>query len=445
MATEVLMPQMGADMSEGILLRWLVQEGAHIERGDPIAEIETDKANVEIEAFESGTFLQTLAREGEVIPVGKPIALIGAEGEAAGAGKRESKAVAVQAAPESPAQARTAMASPVPEQAAAPTNGGSAKAGAVSRPAPDSAEPLPGEARRRSGRVRASPLARRIAEEWGVDLSTITGTGPDGRIVRRDIEAAAQAKGAAPAPAAAPVHAPATAAPPVTAQPEAELRPLSRIRQTIARRMAASKRDMPHYYVTIEIDMTDAAAFREQVNASDKDLHVTVNDIIVRATAVALERHPEFNALFSEGGITIRPQINVCIAIALDEGLIAPAIIDTNKKSLRQTSFETRDLAERARSGRLRPEEYGSGTFTVSNLGMYGIDTLLAIIQPGQSAILGIGAATPRPVVRDGEIVVRRMMTAGLSADHRATDGAQGAQFLQTLRDVLEHPLRLVL
>ena len=201
---------------------------------------------------------------------------------------------------------------------------------------------------------------------------------------------------------------------------------------------------MPHYYVTIDADMTETGTLREQINASAEGVHLTVNDFIVRATAIALEKHPEFNALFTEGGITIRPQINVCIAIALDEGLIAPAILDANRKSLRQISVEIHDLAERARSGRLRPDEYAAGTFTVSNLGMYGTDILLPIIQPNQSAILGIGAVAPKPVVIGEEIVARRMMTVGLAADHRATDGAQGAQFLQTMRDLLEHPLRLL-
>ncbi len=291
-----------------------------------------------------------------------------------------------------------------------------------------------------------------MAEEWAVDLSTLAGTGPDGRIVRRDVEAAARASAASRdggAPAAtktvAPAPAPAAAGPALYEQPDAELRPLSKIRQTIARRMAMTKRDMPHYYVTVNVDMTDAVALRKQINASEENLRVSLNDIVVRATALALRLHPEFNALFSEGGITIRPRVNVCIAIALDEGLIAPAIIDTDTKGLRQLSIETHDLAERARAGKLRADEYGAGTFTVSNLGMYGIETLLAIIQPGQSAILGVGAVEERPVVREGAVVVRSMMTVGLSADHRATDGAQGAAYLQTLRALLEAPVRLML
>ncbi len=432
MATEVLMPQMGADMTEGTLLRWLVAEGDEVKRGDPIAEIETDKANVEIEAFESGTFLRVLVAEGDVVEVGKPIAVIGAAGEEPKPGAREAREATPQAAPENPAQARTVTARPSsPDEAPA---GGSHRAGAVSRPAGsgDGQEPGPATA---AGRVKASPLARRVAEEWKIDLATVTGTGPYGRIVRSDVEAARTAR---PAPAKPEAKGP---APPS----EAELRPLSRIRQTIARRMAASKRDMPHYYVTTEVDMTEAIGLRQQINSADDGLRVTVNDLVLRATALAIERHPEFNALYSEGGMTVRTQINVCMAVALDEGLIAPAILDTSRKSLRQISVETRDLAERARGGMLTPDEYTAGTFTVSNLGMYGVDTLLAIIQPGQGAILGVGAATPRAVVRDGQIVARTMMTASLAADHRATDGAQGAQFLRTLRELLEHPLRLLL
>ena len=403
---EVLMPQMGADMSEGVLLRWLVALGDKVERGQAIAEIETDKANIEIEAFEGGTLQRTLVEEGATVPVGAPIAILG---EGSGA----------------PAASVAKTAAPV---------------AAVAAPAP-AATPVPVAPVRAAGeRVIASPVARRMALDTGVDLATVTGSGPGGRIVRRDMEAA---KGRAPVAAAL------TAAPmgngAAPAPVAAHLEPLSRMRQTIARRMGASKREMPHYYVTIDVDMTDAVGLRRQMNALDEKAKVSVNDLIVRAAALGLVLHLEFNNLYTEEGMSVRPQINVCIAIALDEGLIAPALLDTNRLSLKELGAQTRDLAERARSGKLTPEEYSAGTFTISNLGMYGIDVLIPIIQPNQSAILGVGAVKPRAVVRDGQVGARDMMTLALAADHRASDGAQGAEFLAVVRDMLEQPLRLVL
>ena len=407
---EVMMPQMGADMTEGVLLRWLVAPGDKVERGQAIAEIETDKANIEIEAFESGTLQQTLVAEGATVPVGAPIAVLG-DGAVAPAKASATAATAEKAA------APAATPSPAPVQAAAPA----APAGVA------------GE------RVIASPVARRMAQDMGIELSTVSGSGPGGRIVRRDVEAA---KDRAPVAAAARTNG---AAPARVAEAAAHLEPLSKMRQTIARRMSASKREMPHYYVTVDVDMTDAVALRRQMNAIDEQSKVSVNDLIVRATALGLERHPEFNNLYTDEGMSVRPQINVCIAIALDEGLIAPAIVDTSRLSLKELGQWTRDLAERTRNGKLTPEEYNVGTFTFSNLGMYGIDVLIPIIQPNQSAILGVGAVKPRAVVRDGQIVARDMMTLALAADHRASDGAQGAQFLAVVRDMLEQPLRLVL
>ncbi|MSQ61222.1 MAG: 2-oxo acid dehydrogenase subunit E2 [Dehalococcoidia bacterium] len=408
---EVLMPQMGADMSEGVLLRWLVAPGDRVERGQAIAEIETDKANIEIEAFEAGTLQRTLVAEGATVPVGAPIAILGEGGGA-------------PAASAAPATAAAAPASTVAAIVAAATP--------AAAPAPVAPMRAVGE------RVIASPVARRMAQDTGVDLSTLSGSGPGRRIVRRDVEAA---KGRAPV-AAAPAAAGNGAAPAAVA---AHLEPLSRMRQTIARRMGASKREMPHYYTTVDVDMTDAVALRRQMNALDEQSKVSVNDLIVRAAALGLALHPEFNNRYTEEGMSVRPQINVCIAIALEEGLIAPALLDTNRLSLRDLGQRTRDLAERARSGKLTPEEYSAGTFTISNLGMYGIDVLIPIIQPNQSAILGVGAVKPRAVVRDGQIVARDMMTLALAADHRASDGAQGAQFLAVVRDMLEQPLRLVL
>jgi pyruvate dehydrogenase E2 component (dihydrolipoamide acetyltransferase) len=401
MAYEVVMPQMGADMKEGTVVRWLKKEGQEVKRGEIIAEIETDKANIEIEAFESGVFRKILAQPGETVAVGQVIALIAAPDE----------------------DVSQYEAAPSPTREAAP-----AEAAEPAR-APTAARPRAAE-----GRVRASPVARRIAEEKGVDLRQVSGSGPEGRVVRRDVEAFL-ARGVAPAAEERPA-APA-AAEPVT---------MSRMRQAIARRMAQSKREAPHYYVTAEIDMTEAQRLRSQLNVYlGEEAHVSVNDLLVKAAAKALAKYPIFNTWFVEGEIRRHELQNVCIAIALEEGLIAPAVVDCGSKSLAQIARASRDLAERAKSGALKPEEYSGGTFTVSNLGMFGLDELIAIIQPPQTAILGVGQVRSVPVVREGQIAVAEVMKAALSADHRVTDGAQGAQFLGEIKSFLENPVGLLL
>ena len=404
MISEVVMPQMGADMEEGTVIRWLKQEGEAVERGEIIAEIETDKANVEIEAFDSGVFRKTLANEGDTVAVGEIIALIASADE--DISRYEQAAVVAP-----PAEAKAARAEP------------------ETAPAVQTTTSTPASA---DGRVRASPVARKLAQERGIDLSQVRGTGPDGRIVRRDVEAAVNGKGApdkAPTPAGEP------------ARPVA----MSRMRQTIARRMTQSKQEAPHYYITVDIDMTEAEKVRHQINdAYQRELHVSVNDLIVKASAIALARHPMFNTWFVEGEVRQHEAINVCIAIALEDGLIAPAILNCESKSLAEISQTSRDLAARAKSGTLKPEEYSGGTFTVSNLGMFDVETLVAIIQPPQAAILGVGAVRPAPVVRDGQVEVGALMKVALSADHRVTDGAQGAQFLNEIRKLLENPVALL-
>jgi pyruvate dehydrogenase E2 component (dihydrolipoamide acetyltransferase) len=409
--SEVVMPQMGADMTEGTLVRWLKQEGDAVERGEIIAEIETDKANVEIEAFESGIFRKVLVPEGQTVDVGTVIAVIASPEEDLSG--YEGAAVAAKA----PA----------------------AKAMPASAPAAASAPPA---STRVDGRVRASPVARKLAQEKGVDLALLRGTGPDGRIVRRDVEAAFIGGTAAPAPAAAP-SAPTAPAP----LPGAQVVPMSRMRQTIARRMTQSKQQAPHYYVTVDIDMAEAEHERREINNAfkRKDLHVSINDLIVKACAMALARHPIFNSWFVDGQVQQHESINVCIAIALEDGLIAPAILDCQEKSLAEIAGASRSLAERAKSGALRPEEYSGGTFTISNLGPYDIETLIAIIQPPQAAILGVGSVREVPVVREGQIVAGKLMKVALSADHRVTDGAQGAQFLNEIRKLLENPAALLI
>ena len=457
MATDVLMPAMGYDMTEGTIVRWLKQPGDAVQRGEPLAEIETDKAVVEIEAFAEGTLAQIVVVEGEVVPVGAVIAVIAAAGEALAASAPPASA------PPTPAAAGEAIAasappaaappSPPPVPAASPAVADAPQPVAVAATRPIDA-PLAG-----NGRIRVSPVASRIAAEHGLDLHTIRGTGPDSRILRRDVEAAlagAPAVVAAavpvaippvtpPAPVAVPSVAP-TGLPQSLPDTDQIFQP-AKLRATMARRMAQSKEDAPHYYLTTDVDMTEAQALRKQVNDSAKgEYKISVNDQVVRATILAIAKHPLFNATFTrDGRIQLNARINMGLAVALPEGLIAPCVLDVRSKSLIQLAPEVRALAERARANRLHPDEYSAGTFTISNLGMFGVDILVAIINPPQTAILGVGRVAEKPVVRDGQVVIRDVMTMALSADHRVTTGAEGAEFLRSIRENLESPVRLLL
>ncbi|MFN0094143.1 MAG: dihydrolipoamide acetyltransferase family protein [Dehalococcoidia bacterium] len=429
MAIEVTMPQMGADMTEGTLVRWLKQVGDQVKRGEILAEIETDKATVELEAFESGTVQQLVVGEGETVPVGQVIALFAAPGEA------------IAAAPEPPRLQRT-------EAGERKLEGVPAERPAAR--ATDSASAVS------DGRLRISPVARRIASEAGLDIHAVKGSGPDGRVLRRDVEDAL-ASAAAPAPAAvvAPsVAAPAVAPTPPKAPPAAQpahapvvrAEGTSKMRQAIARRMTQSKQNQPHYYLTLDVDMTEALAFRERVNASASEAQrVSINDLVVKACALALGRHPRFNAEFDNGNIKYHDEINICIGIALDDGLIAPAILHCDEKTLGKIAADAKDLVSRAKTGHLRAEEYAGGTFTITNLGAYGVESLIGIINPPQAAILGVGSVMPKPVVRDGEIVARSIMKVALSADHRVTDGAEGARFIKEIQGILENPASMAL
>lgn len=422
MSFEVTMPQMGADMTEGTIVKWLKSVGDNVTRGEMIAEIETDKANVELEAFESGTLLKVIAEEGEVVPVGEVIAVLGAPNEATPDIDRKPPAVTparreiepeVKAASHAPAAAPAeTTVSAVAEQ---PHAGG----------APE------------DGRIRISPVARKIAGDAGFDYSNLQGTGPDGRILRRDVEAAIAKVPAAPSAVPAPRPAAAASATPAG---------LSKMRQAIARRMAQSKASAPHYYLTLDIDMTAALEFRAQINANATDeQRVSINDLIVKACAIALERRPKFNAEFAESGLQMHDRINVCIGIALEDGLIAPAIMDCQAKSLGRIAIETKDLVNRAKAGRLRADEYSDGTFTITNLGAYGVETLIGIINPPQAAILGVGSVMAKPIVKDNAVVIRQVMKVALSADHRVTDGAEGAGFIKEIQSLLEAPAALAL
>lgn len=424
-------------MQEGTLLRWVKHEGDSVSRGDVIAEIETDKATVELEAFASGVLRRMLVNEGQTVPVGQVIAIIAAPDEEIAETAPQQREGAAPAEPRiKPADHAPPAAEPTPP--AAPT-----RREAIVEPAEPAGEEV----------VRVSPVARRLAEEHGIDLRQVRGTGPEGRIIRRDIEKLlAERATAAPAPEVAPAAPLEPLAEAAYAPPRLELeeRPpaeeLSRMRRTIARRMTQSKQEIPHFYVTVDVDMTAALELRRSLNqVVDEDARISVNDLVIKATAQVLRRMPRFNSYFLGDKLQPNNRINVAIAVALEDGLVTPAIVDCDRKSLGQIAREARDLAQRARNGHLRPEEYGSGTFTISNLGMYGVDTLIAIINPPQVGILGVGAVTPTPVVRDGQVVVREIMKMALSGDHRAVDGAQGAQFLAELKRLLESPMLLLL
>ncbi len=424
MAIEVTMPQMGADMTEGTLVRWVKQVGDQVTRGDIIAEIETDKATVELEAFDSGVLRKHVVAEGETVPVGEVIAILGEANEAVPDVSRMPPAM-------TPARR-------VPEPAVTPNGTGAARQPAAAA----TTSPTIG------GRLRISPVARRVAHEAGVDVTALVGSGPDGRILRRDVEAAARgATASSTATAPAPVRATAQPArPPATITAASTTEGLSKIRQAIARRMTLSKQTQPHYYLTLDIDMTAAMEFRKALNASAfEEQHVSVNDMVVKACALALQRHPKFNAAFSDEGLRLHEAVNIDIGIALDEGLIAPALLDLAHKTLGTIAVESKDLVDRAKNGRLSADEYSAGTFTITNLGAYGVEALIGIINPPQAAILGVGTVMAKPVVHGGEVAIRQVMKVALSADHRVSDGAEGARFIKEIQGFLENPVSLAL
>jgi pyruvate dehydrogenase E2 component (dihydrolipoamide acetyltransferase) len=445
MATELTMPQMGFDMQEGTVVRWLKPEGAKVEKGEVIAEIETDKAVVEFQSYADGLLRRILVAEGGTVPVGQAIAVVGEADEdisivapapaAGGSVESEESNGAVPLLPANlPVDAPTGD-EPMPEPAA----GAPVEAVASSAPAAD------------VGRVRASPVARKIAEERGIDLTQIAGTGPGGRITREDVEGFVPDPAAtAQVPAAAiPLPAPVAPAAPVAATGaalEGDMVPLSRMRKQIARVTVRSKTEAPHFYVSTEIDMTQAMEMRRQINGSpDFDgAKVSVNDLILKACIGALKVHPKFNATFTGDGIQMHEHINIGMAIAEDEGLIVPAVRDAHDMTLKQLAVASRDLAVRSRGGSLTADEYTSGTFTVSNLGMFDVTGFTAIIYPPQSAVVAVGSVAKKPVVRGEKITVADIMTATLSADHRIVDGAEGALFIGEVKAILENPYQLL-
>ena len=462
MATSIVMPQLGYDMREGTVVRWIKNEGDEVVANEVIAEIETDKAVVEFKPTTGGVLRRIVAGEGEAIPVGQLIAVIGSADEALPDDLVGSAAAADAPAPEpvaatpAPAQAGS-EAAPAGEVRASPiarriarergvdlaTVTGSGPGGRIVE-ADVLAAAEAANAAAIAGRVLASPLARRLAREQGLELADISGSGPGGRIVEADVNAAIAARNAAPVPA--PELAPAAAAATPAPMEGAERADLSRMRQAIASVTSGSKREAPHFYVAADIDMTAAMALRRDINDElPSSSRVSVNDLIVKASALAIGKHPKFNSFFRGDHLQMNPSVNVGIAIALESGLIVPGIPQCEGKSLAQIAAASRGLVDRANNGTLQAEEYAGTTFSVSNLGMFDVDSFTAIIFPPHAAILAVGAVAEQPVARNGQLAIAEIMKATLSVDHRVADGAEAAQFLMEIKRLLEKPISLLL
>jgi pyruvate dehydrogenase E2 component (dihydrolipoamide acetyltransferase) len=410
-ALEIVMPRLSDSMEEGTVVRWLVAEGASVSQGQPLVEVETDKATVTYEAESGGVILALRVAAGANVAVGAPIAVIGEPGED----------LEPAVAPERDARVGAARA---PTAAGAPAG----------KPAPTAARAhvAPSTGANPQGRTKASPVARRIAAERGIDLAQLSGSGPNGRVIRADVERSASANGA-PAPA------------PAGAKGDAAVHELNRIQRTVARRMAQSRATVPDFELRSEVDMSEVVALRAQLRALT-DEPISYNDFIVRAAALALREFPRVNGAYRDGVIETFGRVNVGIAVAAEDALVVPTVFDADAKSLAQIGRDSRSLAARVRDGSIAPSELSGGTFTVSNLGMYGLDSFTAVINPPQAAILAVGSLKPRPVVREsGEIVARRTVLLTLACDHRILYGADGARFLARLRELLERPLALLL
>ena len=433
MATKVIMPKLSPTMEEGQISRWLKKEGDKVSLGEPLAEIDTDKATMEMQALANGVLRKIIIGEGRSAPLGQLIAVIGEPNEDIAALLSEAPAAA-PAKPEQPKVEEKPAEQPAPQPQAK-----AAAASAAPAPRPvDNGQPRTVSAD--SGRMIVSPLAARMAAEAGIDLRSLQGSGPGGRIIKRDIEAAiSQPK---PEPGY-PRVVPAGQIPQIGASGYRD-EPASEMRKVIARRLVTSIGPVPHFFLTSEIEMDRAAEMRRGINSLDPDLKISINDIIIKVAAAALIQHPEVNASFQEKFLRYYERADIGVAVAIEDGLITPVVRAADQKSLSQIASEVRELAERARSRRLKPEEYTGATFSISNLGMFGIDEFTAVINPPEGAILAVGAMSAKPVVRDNEIVIRQMMRVTMSCDHRVIDGATGAKFLQTFKKILENPLYLV-
>ena len=452
---EIDMPRMSDTMEEGRIVRWLKQVGDRVEKGDPLAEVETDKAVMQLESYLAGTLEKLLLGEGDSAPIGTPIAVIGSGAEAAKA----------SAPSEAPAQVGpvTGVASP---QASSTTR---EPLDATRTPQTQEVE-APAPARHDGERIKSSPIARRIAEEQGVDLAGIDGSGPGGRIIREDVERylshqreapaqpqarPTQAPAPTPAPAGAPAPRPTPPAPtqPVAAQAggEDQVIELSRMRRTIGERMAESKWPVPHFYLTSEVDMGEAMSLRKRLNEAWAPESVGVNDLIVRASALALRKFPAVNSAYAPAKdgqppkVIQRGRVNVGVAVAVPgEGLLVPVVHDADRKGLREIASVSKGLVERARTEKPQSSDFGGGTFSISNLGMYDVEEFIAVINPPESAILAVGSIKQTPAVVDGEVKVAQRMKVTLSGDHRVFSGETGARFLQEVKRLLQNPLDLL-
>ena len=420
MATKVHMEALSPTMEEGQVVRWLKAEGDAVAQGDLLAEIETDKATMELVARGDGILRKILIGEGTAAPVGDVIAVIAEADEDIEALIGDAAAAAPAAVSAAPAAAEADAAAPA---APAPSGNGA---------------PAPAPAPVSGGRVKASPVARKLAAEHGLDLTAIAGSGPGGRVVKRDVEEAAKSGVSVPAPAAAPALA--------LSDTEYVDIPLSQIRKTIARRLAESLGPVPHFFLTVDVDMTRVLEARKRINAilAARDQKASINDIIIKATAVALTHHPECNAWWQGDSIRQFNHVHIGVAVAVPDGLITPVVRNAHAKGLGQISSEVREMAGRAQEKRLQPHEYTGSTFSISNLGMFGIEEFTGVINPPEAGILAVGAVEPRPVVVDGQVVVQSRMRITMSCDHRVIDGAQGSRFLGTLKGFLEEPAAIL-
>jgi len=431
MAEVVTMPKLGFDMAEGVLVRWVVAEGGNVNRGEVLAEIETDKATVEVESAFTGVVHKHLATEDDVLPVGVPIAVIGEVGEEFDLGELIGDSDQGSVVADEPDSAEE---SPVPTL-------------------PDTQTPISGDPTagldQLPGGVKASPVARRMAEQNGLDLTAIRGSGPNGRIVKKDVEAFLSAPPSPQSISEQPSTVSSQASPvfsPIGPPPPDITVPTTKLRQAIGRRLVEAKQQLPHFYVTHEYDMAPIMALRKQINSllDSSGEKLSVNDFIVKAVALALRQYPNLNASLVGTDVVQHGQVNVGIAVAVPGGLLTVVVKDTDRKSLRQISLETKDMAGRAREGKVRTSDIEGSTFSTSNLGMFDVEEFIAIINPPEAAILAIGSAQQTPVVIDGELSIGWRMKATTSVDHRISDGAEAAQFMQALATYIEEPLRLV-
>jgi pyruvate dehydrogenase E2 component (dihydrolipoyllysine-residue acetyltransferase) len=442
MATKVFMEALSPTMEEGRLVKWLKNEGDAVKSGEALAEVETDKAIMELVARGDGILRKRLINEGDTAPVGTLAGVIATADEnidalVAGAAPAGAPAAAAPAAPQ-PAAASSVPTRPEESQGEASTP--PQQRAAAAPPAPPAAPAAPAPAPAAQGDVRSSPLARRLASERGLDLASVQGSGPNGRIIKRDIEAAAAAGAAAPRAAAAAVP----SGPAIPREGDFHDEPLSQIRKTIAKRLGESIGPIPTFYLTAEYDLTRVMEMRKAMAELGDEFKVSVNDVLLKATAVALSQHPEVNAHWLGDKIRYHNRVHLGMAVATNDGLIVPVIWDADRKRMSEISREAKELAKRARERKLRPEEFTGSTFSVSNLGVFWIDQFTAIINPPEAGILAIGTSEEKLVVVNGEPVVRSRVRVTMSCDHRIIDGAVGAKFLQTLRRLIENPLMLV-